>query len=282
VTAFLDLLVYFASLKCEFKEGTMKKLLIASAALAALIGTPALAADLAIKAPLPPAPPAWSWTGFYVGVNAGYSLAKDPFTQTLDEGGIGLISGSVDSRVTPNGGLFGGQAGYNYQAGNIVVGVEGDMQWSGARDTAGCGIECLNEGGMTATLGTAEQRIKWFGTARGRVGYTNNDWLLYVTAGGAWGGIDATTAVNGSAIGLTAASNTTSFTKTGGAFGGGVEVHLGGQWTAKAEYLYMDLGNINDTLNIPGGLGGGPAVALTTNSKVQDNIVRAGLNFKIN
>jgi outer membrane immunogenic protein len=259
----------------------MKKLLIAGAALAALIGTPALAADLTYKAPSPPPPPAWSWTGFYVGVNAGYSLAKDPFTQTLDEGGIALISSTADSRVTPNGGVFGGQAGYNYQVGNIVVGVEGDFQWSGARDTAGCGIECFNEGGMAAIIGTAEQQIKWFGTARGRVGYTNNDWLLYVTAGGAWGEVDATTAIN-VPMSVGALSNTTSITKSGGVFGGGVEVHLGGQWTAKAEYLYMDLGNINDTLGITGLGLGGPAAALTTNSKIQDNIVRAGLNFKIN
>ena len=94
--------------------------------------------------------------------------------------------------------------------------------------------------------------------------------------------VDATTAANLGALagGGGAFSNTTSFTKSGGVFGGGVEVHLGGQWTAKAEYLFMDLGNINDSLAIS--LPGGPSASLTTNSKIQDNIVRAGLNFKIN
>ncbi len=257
----------------------MKKLVIAAAALAALIGTPALAADLALKAP-PPAPaPAWSWTGFYVGLNAGYSVANDPFNQVVSEPGF-IASSSIDSRVTPNGGLFGGQAGYNYQTGNIVLGVEGDIQWSDEHDTAGCGMECLNEGGEILTEGSAEQKIKWFGTARGRVGWTNNDWLLYVTGGGAWGGINATTAFNLSGVIVPGAfSNTTSFTKGGGVIGGGTEVHLGGQWTAKFEYLYMDLGSISDTLAVPAPLG---PFNLTTNSKIRDNIVRAGLNFKIN
>ena len=257
----------------------MKKLLIAGATLAALIGTPALAADMALKAP--PPPPSWSWTGFYVGLNAGYSVARDPFNQTSVPAGIGAVAtSSIDSRVSPQGGIFGGQVGYNYQTGNIVFGVEGDIQWSGEHDTAGCGFECISVGGMIITEGSAEQKIKWFGTARGRIGWTNNDWLLYITGGGAWGGINATTAINASAPGIAIAfSNTTSFTKSGGVIGAGTEVHLGGQWTAKFEYLYMDLGSISDTLNVPAPVG---PFTLTTNSKIRDNIIRAGLNFKIN
>ena len=259
----------------------MNKLLIAGAALAALIGTPALAADMALKAPPPPPPPAWSWTGFYVGLNAGYSVARDPFNQTLNESGI-AGSSSIDSRVSPQGGLFGGQMGYNYQTGNIVFGVEGDIQWSGEHDTAGCGIECISEGGILVTEGSAEQKIKWFGTVRGRIGWTDNDWLLYITGGGAWGGINQTTALNESGGGLAiGASNTTSFTKSGGVIGAGTEVHLGGQWTAKFEYLYMDLGSVSNTLDLTA-LAGGIPTTLTTNSKIRDNIVRAGLNFKIN
>ena len=259
----------------------MNKLLITGVALAALIGTPALAADMRLKAP---PPPPWNWNGFYVGLNAGYSVADDPFNQTLVSAGT-VASSSINSRATPNGGLFGGQAGYNYQTGNIVFGVEGDLQWSGEHDTAGCGLQCLSGGGIgVATLGSVEQRIKWFGTARGRIGWTNNDWLLYITGGAAWSGIDATTAVNIMGIGVGGAfSNTTSFTKSGAVIGGGTEVHLGGQWTAKVEYLYMDLGGISDTLVITGlGVGVGGTATLTTNSKIHDNIIRAGLNFKIN
>src|ERR1700684_327329 len=123
----------------------MRRLLITGVALAALIGTPALAADMRLKAP-PPAVPTWSWNGFYVGLHAGYSGANDPFNQTLATD-VGVSSSSIDSRVTPNGGLFGGQAGYNYQTGNIVLGVEGDLQWSREHDTAGGGLGGLLGGG---------------------------------------------------------------------------------------------------------------------------------------
>jgi outer membrane immunogenic protein len=73
-------------------------------------------------------------------------------------------------------------------------------------------------------------------------------------------------------------SNTTSFTKSGGVVGGGAEVHLCSKWTAKVEYLYMDLGSISDTLVVTGF---GASATLTTNSKIHDNIIRAGLNYKI-
>ena len=116
--------------------------------------------------------------------------------------------------------------------------------------------------------GSTEQKINWFGTARGQIGYTNNDWLLYITGGGAWGEINATTAAFSlSRAPPLAASETTSFTKGGGVIGGGTEVHLGGQWTAKFEYLYMDLGSISDTLVANGIAGGAVPAALTTNSK---------------
>jgi outer membrane immunogenic protein len=235
-----------------------------------------LAADMPLKAPPPPAPVS-SWTGFYGGINGGYSVGRDPFNQTLSDAGVSASS-SIDSRVSPLGGLFGGQFGYNFQSGHIVWGLEGDIQWANQNDTSGCGLECINEPGVTvATLGSVEQEVKWFGTARGRLGYANDSWLLYVTGGAAWGGIDATTAFSVATGGpTTAASQTTSFTKGGWVFGGGTEVRLMGPWTAKFEYLYMDLGSISDTLAITA-LGG---ANLTTNSSIRDNIVRAGLNYR--
>ena len=69
----------------------MKKLLLAGIAVAAFCGVPALAADMAFKAPPPPAP-AFSWAGFYLGINGGYSLANDPFSQTLSEAGVTAAS----------------------------------------------------------------------------------------------------------------------------------------------------------------------------------------------
>ena len=126
--------------------------MLAVAGASALLIASALGVARAADLPLKAAPaPVYSWTGFYVGLNGGYGLAEDPFSQTLTGGGL-TESSSINSRVTPNGGIFGGQLGYNYQSGHAVFGVEGDFQWSGQRDTAGCGLECLSE------AGTADRR----------------------------------------------------------------------------------------------------------------------------
>jgi outer membrane immunogenic protein len=255
---------------------------VASALLMASSLGAARAADLPMKAAPVPAP-IYTWTGWYAGLNAGYGLAEDPFSQTIAEPGVVTESSSLNSRVTPNGGIAGGQVGYNYQSGHTVVGVEGDFQWSGQRDTAGCGIECISGGGIAATLGSAAQNIKWFGTARGRLGWADNGWLLYVTGGGAWAGVDVTSAVSETGGGLPnfAQSGTTSFTRGGWVVGGGAEVRISGPWSAKFEYLYMDLGGVNDTLTLTA-LGFGAIATLTTNSEIHDHIVRVGVNYKLN
>src|SRR5665213_196639 len=256
---------------------------VASALLIASSLGVARAADLPMKAA--PAPvPYYTWTGWYVGLNAGYGLAEDPFYQTVSAPGLGIESSSVNSRVTPNGAIAGGQIGYNFQSGHVVYGVEGDFQWSGQRDTAGCGLECLSGGGIAATLGTATQNIKWFGAARGRLGWADNGWLLYITGGGAWAGVDATTAFSesGGGIPLVAGSGTTGFTRGGWVVGAGTEVRISGPWSAKFEYLYMDLGGITDTLTITAPGLGAPVGTFSTNSEIHDHIVRVGVNYKLN
>jgi len=245
------------------------------------------AADLSapFKAPAY-APPPSNWSGFYLGLNGGYAVANDPVNQAL----TGILattppsqlneSSSVNTRVTPQGGLFGGQLGYSYQTGHVVFGLEGDIQWADQKDTA-CGLSCANDDGAIVAL-TAQQKIDWFATARGRLGWANDGWLLYVTGGGAWGGINATTATSESGLVETppaSASNTTSSIKGGWVVGGGAEVRIAGPWTAKFEYLYMDLGSISDALTRAPALGGD---TLTTNSSIHDSIVRAGFNYNFN
>lgn len=221
------------------------------------------------------------WSGFYIGANAGYGLGTDPFNQTDSVAGTVASVSSINSRVTPQGGLFGGQLGYNVQAGHLVFGAEGDLQWADQHDTAGCGQTCLNEPSVSfaGTDGSAEQRIKWFGTARGRFGWANDGWLFYVTGGAAWAGIDATTAFSETfGAAALARTNTTSFTKSGAVIGGGAELQVAGPWTAKVEYLFIDFGSISDTLNLT-------RVApetLTTDSAIHDHIIRVGLNYKFN
>jgi outer membrane immunogenic protein len=164
----------------------MRRFHCAALATVAVVGfaSVASAADLPVKAPVykaPVAAPAYSWTGFYIGVNAGGGIGRNPSTAS------DVTTGSVIGTFTmsPAGFIGGGQIGYNWQfAPNWLLGVEGDMQGATGNDSI-CSGTCN-------TLGfyfTDEQKLKWFATARGRFGYTNGDWLWYVTGGGAWGEI---------------------------------------------------------------------------------------------
>ena len=279
----------------------MKKLLRASAALAALsMGAPAMAADLpaapAYKAP-PIVAPLYDWTGFYVGLNAGYSWGNSKTDLTL----TGVPFSGTEHM---NGWVAGGQAGYNWQFNrNWLIGIEADIDATGQKDTVNfaTGPACTSStttipgvGPLVATTCTTntasfEQKLRWFGTARGRLGFLPMEHLLfYVTGGAAFGevetdasvGTTTTTATtfNGVttpgpttvATALTTANNT----RFGWTVGGGAEWVLSGPWTAKLEYLYVDLGNFGNTFSA----GGVPF--LTASSHVTDNIVRVGLNYR--
>jgi outer membrane immunogenic protein len=235
-----------------------------------------VAADLPVRAPAYKAPPpvvVWSWTGFYIGVNGGYSFGNDRLDQIAVQNGI--VGPSLEKGiVAPRGGIFGGQLGYNWQVGSVVLGLEGDAQWSGQRDTV-CGPQfCQTNPGITlATL--VEHKLKWFATARGRIGWANEGYLIYVTGGGAWGSVDETdTLIN---TNLLPAPVVASFSQTKGGWtvGAGIEAHLAGNWTAKLEYLHFDLGSTSNVLPVPA-----INATLTTNSRIRDDIVRAGINYK--
>jgi outer membrane immunogenic protein len=286
-------------------EGTaMKKFLLSGAALLALLGGSASAADLAVKArPLPPAP-VYSWTGFYIGINGGGSIGVNSMTQTatLTAPGLGT-SGLLTStnRMVPTGGLFGGQLGYNWQTANWVFGVEADWQWTSQKDSntyctpaANVAFFGFGANGFGYCL-TNEQKLKDFGTARARAGVTTGDSLWYVTGGAAWAKVEDNHLFVGSANAAifppavfgpgpffpTAASF--SSRKTGWTIGGGVEARLWAGWSAKLEYLYVDLGHIDNTFAIalnPIFFPAGGVAPVTTSTHVTDNIVRVGLNYK--
>jgi outer membrane immunogenic protein len=231
----------------------------------------ASAADMPIKAPAPLyQAPIWSWNGLYVGVNAGYGIGWNRTTQTVN--GIGGVGGLLltNDTLAPQGFVGGGQIGYNWQwTPNWLLGVEVDFQGTSQKDSS-CSLEC----GLIPL--NASQKMPWFGTARARLGYVNGNNLWYVTGGGAWAKINSDYSVNGFGGGTDPASFTE--TKGGFAVGAGVETHLAGNWTAKLEYLYVDLGTITNTYATPS-LGAGTSV--TVDSKIRDNIVRVGLNYKL-
>ena len=221
------------------------KLIKAGAATVALLvaSIAAEAADMPIKAPYYKGPPRsvvsyYNWTGFYAGINGGYGFGTSDWS-------------SPAVSMKPKGAMFGGTVGYNWQAGSIVYGLEGDFGWSGVKGEVACGaFNC-------------ETKSDWLATFRGRVGYAFDRWLPYITVGGAYGNVEvsstnpATTAVSKDQFGWTA--------------GAGLEYAFLGNWTAKLEYLYVDLGNFE--------CGTGCAVATNTVS-FKENIVRAGLNYK--
>ena len=215
----------------------MKTLLLATAGVLALGITSAAAADVARREMPAKAPaynaPLYNWTGFYVGINGGGGFGRSSFSSPL-------TSGSFDI----SGGMVGGTIGYNWQAGQVVFGLEGDGDWSDIRGSAPCA-------GTTCSF-----RNDWFATARGRLGYAFDRFLPYVTGGAAFGNIKNTIAGVGSA----------DQTRAGWTLGAGLEYAISGPWSIKAEYLYADLGH------------GGTVAG--SNSSFRTNIVRAGLNYR--
>ena len=230
----------------------------------------AAAGGAAMPAALPvhAAAPVSTWNGFYVGTNGGYGVGSDPFSQLVTVTGVPSTSTFTYANVALRGGLFGGQAGYNWQMGQFVIGLEAYDQWT-SQHGASCGIDCTTF--ITTLFYTpVDQKLDWLATARGRFGWANDGYLLYVTGGGAWGGIKETDSIG-------APATTASFNQTRGGWtaGAGIEAKLWGNWSGKVEYLHFDLGNTTNAFPVV------PTVVLTTTSAIRDDVVRVGLNYKL-
>ena len=237
----------------------------------------ASAADLPVKAPMytkaPIMAPMYNWTGFYIGLNAGYSWGRQENDLVVTATGTTLFSNTDNL----DGFVGGGQIGYNWQVNQWVFGLEADFQGSGQKDDGSYVIAPIVGAavvpGLTATY---TDKLEWFGTVRGRVGYAmgvTGNWLPYVTGGWAFGhgtlsGTGTTTPAG--------TINTFSVSQdySGWTVGGGLEWAFADHWSAKAEYLYIDFGN-------------GPTVAANAagtlsivSNKMTDNIARLGVNYK--
>ena len=230
----------------------MKRVIFAGAlALIAMIAAsvPVVAADLPqAPRPMPRAPafvpaPVYNWSGFYIGINGGWGFGKSNWTNSV-------LGNSGDFNL--NGGVAGGTVGANWQINQFVVGVEGDIDWSGIKGSTSSGL-CA---GFSCTT-----KNTWLSTFRGRAGFAADRILFYGTAGGAAGNIQA------SGAGFT----NTSSTQIGWTAGAGIEGALTENLTAKIEYLYVDLGN--NTCSVV-------CFAGSTNVSFKTSLVRAGLNWK--
>lgn len=235
-----------AAQEAPLKTHKIKTLLLASVGFAVLAASSATAADIPGRAlPLPRAPtfvPFFTWTGFYFGLNAGYAFGDSRWTNTL----TGVTTGDFDT----SGAMVGGTVGYNWQTGWAVLGVEADVGWSGVKGSTitNCPLGC-------------ETKNTWFGTGRGRIGYAFDRFMPYFTGGAAFGDIRATAAGFGG----------TTKTQFGWTAGAGIEYAFLSNWSAKIEYLYVDMGSVQC-----------PAASCgsTIESTLKLNVVRGGLNYK--
>ena len=230
------------------------------------------------------------WTGIYFGVNAGYGWAKGssstiftgtasssgtttptipiPGTNTLLVGATELSGTNVFGSSKPSGGIAGGQMGFNWQWGRVVVGAEADGQWSGQQGTSS--LLCT-----PACTATSTVNIKSLATGRARFGLAF-DWLLpYATAGAALVNVDDNLTVT--TPGGTGAFKALSSTSLGWAAGAGLDMALSSNWSARIEYLHIEANGFKPTIPIPGVLGAGTASESAT---YRDDVLRVALNYR--
>ncbi|WP_201281621.1 outer membrane protein [Methylosinus sp. Ce-a6] len=269
----------------------MKKSLLAASALALAVSAgSAFAADLpSKKAPLlpPPPPPPALWTGFYVGLNAGYTWSDSnavtvgsgsfaPFNPIVGIAGSGVLAPNSD------GFIGGGQIGYNYQfANSFVAGLEADIQGvAGSNNTA----SSFAAFGPLASSISASKSIDYLGTVRGRVGYLITPSLLvYGTGGLAYGQANLSSSIFQTVGGLVGTSSSAfSDTRVGWTAGGGVEWLFLPKWSAKVEYLYYDLGTVSTSSVISFTGIPVPVAATASTTRFNGHVVRAGVNYHFN
>jgi outer membrane immunogenic protein len=193
--------------------------------------------------------PAFTWTGLYIGGHVGYGWSDADWQFEATPG--------ISTSHSGDGGLAGGQIGYNIQMGHLVFGIEADMSGSLVEGGTACPAAGFN----------CEHSINWLASVRARAGMAinNNRTLLYATAGGAWADVDYSAA---NAV----SSSTFSNTHSGWVAGGGIEHMLSQKFTARIEYLYYGF----DSVTAPGGTLGGNSTSLDLAAQT----VRFGLNFK--
>jgi len=198
----------------------------------------------------------WNWTGFYIGAHAGYGGDKYEYPLSA----LGLVAG--DLSLTSSGGFAGGQIGYNWQAMGSpwVFGIEADIAWAAIK------------GELTANIGpitfNAGSELEWFGTLRGRIGYSWDRFMLYGTGGLAYGSVNSSLGAGLGGLGGLGLNFSTD--KLGWTAGGGFEYGLSRNWSVKTEYLYLDLGKDS--------IFASPLFSISEQTTV--HTIKAGINYR--
>jgi outer membrane immunogenic protein len=257
----------------------MKRLFVAGIAAAAFYGAPVLAADMPAKAPVyKAAAPLFSWTGFYVGANAGYAWGDAKFDMFADPAffpATGPELAAASRRTLHPSGFTGGLgAGYNWQNGSLVLGWETDFNYLGLRKSLT--VTPIGAVAGPGTFFTESVKTDWLFTLRGRSGFDVDRTLFYVTGGLAVANVRYSDVASFVAAGggVNAASDST--TRAGWTLGAGVEHAYGNGWSLKAEYLFLDLGKTTFTSS-------SSVLAAATIRHTHDlnvDILRVGLNYR--
>jgi outer membrane immunogenic protein len=253
-------------------EVLMKKQLIGASVLAALMGSTALAADLPAPMSMPampaPAPTAYDWTGFYLGLHGGYAWGESDVE--LSEEVLGDIG---ETSIDLEGWLAGVQGGFNYQMGSFVVGIEADASWS---DIDGSSSEDGDIGGPVTY--NSDLELEWLASVRLRGGFAIDRALIYGTGGIAFAQMNYDYDITDGA-GAELISGSIDENMTGWTIGGGVEFAATQNFTVKLEYLYTDLGDFDDSTTLVGD----PVLPDGTYSidgDVTFHTVKLGVNYK--
>ena len=273
----------------------MSKKLRALSAASMLLAGAAAAADLPRRsmAPAPVYVPAFTWTGFYLGVSGGGSYSdSDIATIGTAPGNIAAVAANARPQsvsIDSNGFLIGGTLGYNVQYGSFVFGVEGDISYTDNDESTVQSNPITFGANAPGTLrNTFRQEMEYLARIRGRVGVAFDRVMVYGTGGAAFASINSTADFSSPGLGPTQFFGSRDETVSGYTIGGGVEwavptsVGLFGSSavTFKAEYLYYELDESSVTVapassGVPGGVG-----SYISSFENEGHIFRGGINVK--
>jgi outer membrane immunogenic protein len=290
----------------------MKRSIVAGFGLLAAATAPVLAADIPMKAPVsaPVIAPAFSWSGCYIGGNAGWVGGRTnhntaPGGNYLNAAGVlappnaagtGLLTGDFVAAQhsyssTNSGWEAGAQIGCNRQFGSFVLGAEADFNWSGLRTSVNAfypPFASVSTGGFTISRANENisTRMDWFSTVRARGGFAFDRWLVFATGGLAIGHFRSNTSVIYGADGTSPVFANSQHigsnerTRLGFAVGGGVEYAFDNNWSLKAEYLFMDFGTWTYSSPLVAPAGVAPGYLWVTSVRSREHIARIGINYR--
>src|SRR5580704_4455428 len=246
-------------------------------AFAAAIAAPAMAADLPAAMPVKSRPsyvPAYSWTGAYIGGNVGGTWGTFDFSPTATDNVLGTISGAFSNSVSNSSVIGGFQSGYNWQVGNIVLGIEQDLQFTGLKQS----FTLAAPAGAFAAGDMFSSKVDFLSSTRGKIGWVWDRFMLYAAGGLATGVMDTT------ATYVPGVSPALSFTDahkfhTGYTVGGGAEYAVTNNVSFGVEYRYLNLGK--ETYNLGAFTPGANAQTVSSTVDLKSSEVLARLNIKL-